>query len=422
MKKDVLYVFLPLVIVSCGKRQPDSTEETLAGYTTQTFNDTLCVSNDSIFFELSIDVPCNDSLAEAIFRGKANDIIGYERYFIAKDSVICVSDLAKLYLNQLQEKYYDDDTTSITRYREQICYKMAESNYPGVLTYHRDYTYQYENLESNSEMHTTFLETCETYDVAKGKRLNLNDIVDKSWNDTIFGQVRTQLKDLRNYFSDATILQSFSILDGKFYFLYDTKDYFRLDVSLPMNERLLNDTLPNLDMRSKYYHMPQYINSVKGHVEKKQISGNFTGTGIDRLYIEEHSSYDWQNEEYHWVVRSSNPNIPELILRDNWTPSLTFEGDLDGNGIDEFGVLATWKSSACRCYYIYTLVDGKWYYLIKPMDTAHNIRCGGQELAIAGPTKGSIVIWKSDWDANLSCCAWCPIVCDTVQAEYILVE
>lgn len=102
-------MFLPLFLVSCGGRRPDSTKESAVEYTTQTFNDTLCVSNDSIILELSIDVPCNDSLAEAIFRGKANDIIGYERYFIAKDSVICVSDLAKLYLNQLQEKYSADE-------------------------------------------------------------------------------------------------------------------------------------------------------------------------------------------------------------------------------------------------------------------------------------------------------------------------
>jgi hypothetical protein len=57
-----------------------------------------------------------------------------------------------------------------------------------------------------------------------------------------------------------------------------------------------------------------------GHDEKTKITGNFTGKGIDTLYVEEKLEYkDKPWEESNYYLASNNPQIPKLLLSDdNW--------------------------------------------------------------------------------------------------------
>lgn len=156
----------------------------------------------------------------------------------------------------------------------------------------------------------------------------------------------------------------------------------------------------NVEIEKQYIEndIPDFLNSVKGHEEKDVIVGNFTGNRIDTLIIQAF------NEENTYIVIGLNTQIPTLKITNSICPALVFEGDLDCNGQDEFGILDTWMTSTCRMYRIYTLQDGKWKYLIPPIETSLNLRSSGLELAEPCSIKNKVRIKYSDLNAPLSSC------------------
>lgn len=146
-----------------------------------------------------------------------------------------------------------------------------------------------------------------------------------------------------------------------------------------------------------------YINNVKGHKEEETIVGYFFRKSIDTLRIES------SKEEYTFNVVSLNSNIPTLRLENTICPLLVNEGDLDGNGTTEVGILDTWNASSCRLYRIYTLKDNKWCYLIAPLETSESVRASGMELAEPTGIKNKIRVRYADFEAPLSSCASSPI-------------
>ena len=110
-----------------------------------------------------------------------------------------------------------------------------------------------------------------------------------------------------------------------------------------------------------------YINSVKGHDERELIYGNFTGFSNDTLYVKA------LNEENSFNIVSNNLEIPILTLKNTIAPFLVNEGDLDGNGTTEIGILDTWLTSSCRLYRIYTLKENVWYYITPHLETSLNL-------------------------------------------------
>lgn len=151
-----------------------------------------------------------------------------------------------------------------------------------------------------------------------------------------------------------------------------------------------------------------YINGVKGHEEEECISINLKGTEKVELSIE-------QVDSVNFKVICSNPEIPVLELKYTICPRLVNEGDLDGNGSSEIGILDTWMCSSCRLYRIYTLRDNKWFYLVPPLETSTNIRASGVELAEPTGKKGEVRVRYADFEALLSCCTHAPIK-DTIMA------
>ena len=150
-----------------------------------------------------------------------------------------------------------------------------------------------------------------------------------------------------------------------------------------------------------------YVNSVKGHKEEKCIVGNFTGHGLDSLYVEEVWDYsdddrDW-NDKVKYYAKSSNPQIPaiELYGYAGCAPKLVYEGDVDGDGKDEWGYLHTWVNSQWRYYRIYNYDNKakKWRFLYYDagkdpslLDTTEAIRSSGLDIVEKGPWPGTIRI------------------------------
>ena len=60
------------------------------------------------------------------------------------------------------------------------------------------------------------------------------------------------------------------------------------------------------------------------------------------------------------------------------------EGDVDGNGTDEWGYLYTWMSSQWRQYRIYTFDSRTWtwkhHYYGKLLSTPEYVRANGKEI------------------------------------------
>ncbi len=166
-----------------------------------------------------------------------------------------------------------------------------------------------------------------------------------------------------------------------------------------------------------------YINSVKGHDEKDTIIGNFTGKGIDTLYVEsivdcncnldkdydkdEHFAHEMDDELVKYYLSSTNPALGKVELYGyaSLSPRLVNEGDLDGNGTCEVGYLPVWKLSQWRTYRIFTFKDGKWKYLISPeaevkdeygggslFETGYLLRGSGYEIAAPSGKKGLVRI------------------------------
>lgn len=168
-----------------------------------------------------------------------------------------------------------------------------------------------------------------------------------------------------------------------------------------------------------------YVNSVKGHKEDSTIVGYFVKGKLDTLFFR--SIPPWEEEmengenNYHSVVYSSNPDIPRFDIYNNIYPCFVNEGDLDGNGTTDFGILDTWNSSSCRMYRVYTLYKNRWVYLIPPIKTAENLRGSGLEL-VESASKNQIKIRYSDFNAPLSSCASAPIRDTIISPTFETIE
>ena len=149
--------------------------------------------------------------------------------------------------------------------------------------------------------------------------------------------------------------------------------------------------------RNEWFEHMISNNTISGHNEQDTIVGNFTGLGIDTLYVKTTSRKKNTNlgiNIYH--LESNNPKSPRIKLYgcDEFQPMLVNEGDLDGNGTTEVGYLHTWINSQWRQYRILTLVGNEWRYLVNGeyLSTQYDFRQSGLEVAKPGKEKGTILI------------------------------
>lgn len=192
-----------------------------------------------------------------------------------------------------------------------------------------------------------------------------------------------------------------------------------LDILTGKRPDIRQNTITIPSVYELYYDglgLPRYLNSVKGHKEEQSIIGNFTGKGIDTIYID----YEFDKNrlsnaqikkyglglvgggnaeegELYYAV-SNNPELPPVEL---FCPNgLVFEGDVDRDGKEEWGYLYVWMTSQWRQYRIYTFDtnSGTWKHLYYGdlLDTPEYVRASGKEIVEKGPHKGLI---KINWGA-----------------------
>lgn len=176
-------------------------------------------------------------------------------------------------------------------------------------------------------------------------------------------------------------------------------------------------TIPELyDLYYDALGLPKYLNSVKGHKEEQSIVGNFTGNGLDTIFISdtplrkltasEKKRYGFgllgcttfRDEDDIWFVVSNNPGLPPIEIFSTY--GIVFEGDVDGDGRDEWGYLYEWMTSQWRQYRIYNYdpKTGTWRHLYYGdlLDTPEYVRSSGVDLVEKGPRPGLI---KINWGA-----------------------
>ena len=197
-----------------------------------------------------------------------------------------------------------------------------------------------------------------------------------------------------------------------------------LDFLLGVKTTLKKETLSLPYDYVEDFGIPVYLNSVKGHIEEDSIVGNFTGLGIDTIYIDptplselspkelkrKKVMFDDELLEYAYVAKSNNPDIPEIVL---FNPNgLVYEGDVDGDGKDEWGYLYEWMTSQWRQYRIYNY-DSKtktWRHLyydiydpdkVQLLSTPEYLRSSGVDIVGKGPRPGLIKINYSTLGSEL---------------------
>ena len=147
------------------------------------------------------------------------------------------------------------------------------------------------------------------------------------------------------------------------------------------------------------------IQTIDAHDEQDAIVGNFTGKGIDILYVEkvvEDSGSLSIRHGCRYYIASPNKHIPKIEIQGTNVapPKLVNEGDLDGNGTCEVGYLDTWNCSQWRYYRIFTLRNGEWRNLIDGdyLSTCGMFRQSGFEVAEPGLAKGTVLVHYFNWD------------------------
>ena len=193
-----------------------------------------------------------------------------------------------------------------------------------------------------------------------------------------------------------------------------------IDILTGIKPDIKEETISIPSVYELYYDnlgLPRYRDSVKGHNEVPSIIGNFTGEGVDTIYIDyefdknklsksQQRKYGFglvggsaEDERYLYYAVSNNPKLPPVEL---FSPNgLVFEGDVNGDGKDEWGYLYTWVTSQWRQYRIYTFDsnNGTWKHLYYGdlLDTPEYVRASGKEIVEKGPRKGLITI---NWGAS----------------------
>lgn len=108
-------------------------------------------------------------------------------------------------------------------------------------------------------------------------------------------------------------------------------------------------------------HLAQYRDS---------IVGNFCGSQIDTLICEPLDSISdptYQGFHYRWRVFAKNGSVKYLELDNTIGIHFVKEGDLDGDGAEEWGFVTEWETSNWMMYKVYSYKDKKASLLYEPL-------------------------------------------------------
>lgn len=131
------------------------------------------------------------------------------------------------------------------------------------------------------------------------------------------------------------------------------------------------------------------------------IIGRFNGVDIDTLIS---APVDTVGDRmfWRWRIGDTKGHLKPLILHSHFNAKMIYEGDLDGNGTDEFGIRREAEAGTWDGYMIYTYDNGEWKYLVEPIWTwsfhFYNELNMGQDVAERADVKGKVRIRYSQFN------------------------
>lgn len=140
------------------------------------------------------------------------------------------------------------------------------------------------------------------------------------------------------------------------------------------------------------------------------IVGCFNGIKLDTLTIVPLDTVTiddfgdlYDGWHYRWLVKSSNHSVEDFEIGGTIAVRFVSEGDLDGDGGDEFGYVTDWPTSNWMQYHIFTYKNGQWMTLINPttvwlphIDNTEDFPFTAEDIARPSTKKGQIHIRFSD--------------------------
>lgn len=152
--------------------------------------------------------------------------------------------------------------------------------------------------------------------------------------------------------------------------------------------------------------------SIKGHVNPGELINNevdslcldFRGQEV-KVKISRLQNANYSEDGYYhlddWILTMEHPTrtIAPLVLRYYERPKIVYEGDLDGDGNPDFGVLLKRESMSCS-YVLLTIIDDTWAMIGDLIEVAHNLRASGQEIAKPNGKKGEIHVTYSCFEPD----------------------
>jgi ketosteroid isomerase-like protein len=149
-------------------------------------------------------------------------------------------------------------------------------------------------------------------------------------------------------------------------------------------------------------------NIEKMYLSKRGISGDYNSDGaLEYMWLIKPKFPDNQNEnsygecvgDCNCTIEFSNKKIPPIELEMCIGGYPVNEGDLNDDGSDEIGILPDWWTSYWKAYFVYTLKNGKWEYLVEPISTYYNQWQEGVDVINKTPNKeGYVTINYSEMD------------------------
>ncbi|MCH5240804.1 MAG: hypothetical protein J1F67_00045 [Muribaculaceae bacterium] len=101
------------------------------------------------------------------------------------------------------------------------------------------------------------------------------------------------------------------------------------------------------------------------------LIGRFNGIDIDTLISEPLDKRGFPRRNENWRVYSKKGTVKDLIITNTVSCMLRYEGDLDLNGIEEFGI-DHFKDGEWFDYPVYTYDNGEWKYIYDPTNLNSN--------------------------------------------------
>ncbi len=102
------------------------------------------------------------------------------------------------------------------------------------------------------------------------------------------------------------------------------------------------------------------------------------------------------------IISFSDAAIPAIRVTGCVGGNLTNLGDLNGDGLDEIGLLPGWSAGCWRDYRVYTFKGGEWGLAVAPFPTHCNeFEAPGVKPIIKDPAKpGNVIITYSVLESN----------------------